>query len=75
LPVTFLMAISAFHCAISGPFELTAPRPISTFLNGGCSTSRPSNGGFFQSAGSLIGIVSYIQYSTTVFGAPSSQRA
>ncbi len=61
VPVTFLIDMKAFHWDISGPLEFVAPRPISTFLNGACSTSRPSNGGYFHAAGSVIGIVSYIQ--------------
>ena len=61
LPVTALIAISAFHCAISGPLELVAPRPISTFLYGACSTMRASKGGAFQASGCVTGIVSYCQ--------------
>ena len=61
LPVTALIDISAFSCAICGPLELVAPRPISTFLNGACSTSRPSNGGATHTSGCVTGIVSYIQ--------------
>ncbi len=61
LPVTALIDIRAFSCAISGPLELVAPRPISTFLNGACSTSRASNGGDFHASGCVTGIVSYIQ--------------
>ena len=61
LPVTALIASSALSCAISGPFELVAPRPINTFLNGGCSTMRASNGGAFHASGCVIGIVSYCQ--------------
>ena len=61
VPVTALIDISAFQYASSGPFELTAPRPISTFLYGPCSTSRASNGGTFHASGCVTGIVSYCQ--------------
>ena len=61
LPCTALMARNAFSCAICGPFEFVAPRPISTFLYGACSTSRASNGGDVHASGCVIGIVSYIQ--------------
>ena len=61
LPVTALMDINAFSCAISGPFEFVAPRPMRTFLYGGCSTIRASNGGAFQTSGCVIGMVSYCQ--------------
>ena len=62
LPVHRLDGAEARSTAtICGPFELVAPRPMSTFLNGACSTSRPSNGGAIHTSGCVTGIVSYIQ--------------
>src|SRR5262245_12475582 len=74
-PATALIDLSAFNCDICGPLELVAPRPINTFLNGACSTRRPSNGGATHTSGCVTGIVSYIQYINTVRGCPSSHFA
>src|ERR671936_2113540 len=65
------MAARKAHC---GPFELTAPRPTSTLPSPDLSTSAASNGGDDHSDGSTC-LTSYMKYTPSVLGAPTSNVA
>ncbi|WP_129649477.1 hypothetical protein [Peristeroidobacter agariperforans] len=74
LPNAALIDVSALSCTTCGPLEFGTAAD-QHFLERRCSTSWPSNGGAFHRSGCVTGIVSYIQYSTTVLSTPSSQFA
>ena len=68
-----LSACSAARNVASGPFWLTAPRPIITLPKAALSTMAAASGGEVHSDGSNC-LTSYMKYMPTVRFAPASKR-
>ena len=68
-----LNAMSALRKAFSGPFWLTAPRPMQIVPSPSFGTRRASSGGELHSSGTNC-FTSYMKYTPTVVLAPASIR-